>query len=132
MPRFLLSIILLFSTIIPCFGDYVIAFHTDSCRPCQIVAPLEDKLRAEGFDIRTVDAMRYRDLKIHYQVRRVPVYAYVFEVDGKSYDSGLRLFYPVTEGQLRRFCYIPGVTDAGAAVRATVRNVLGLPVLIPW
>lgn len=132
MPRFLLSIILLFSTSISCLGDYVIAFHTDSCLPCKLVEPLENKLQAEGLDIRRVDAMRFHELKNFYQVRRVPVYVYVFEVNGQSYDSGCRLLYPVTEAQLRRFCCIPGITDVGAAVRATVRNALGLPVLIPW
>jgi len=120
----------------PCYGDYVIAFHMDSCVPCKLMKPVEDKLRAEGFDIREVKAdsgeANAQALRRFYQITRVPAYVYVYEAYGKSYDSGTRLLYPVTEGQLRRFCVAPIVTDIGAGARAAVRGILGVPVIFNW
>ncbi len=115
-----------------CKADYVIAFHGPGCLPCAHMVPVEDALRAEHYDIRTVDASQRKDLASFYNINRWPQYAYVIERGGKPYDSGARLLGEKTPGQLRRFCVIPAATAVGAAARSGVAALFSPLPCLEW
>ncbi len=105
-------------------ADYVIAFHGPGCLPCMHMAPVEDALRAEGYDIRTVDASQRQDLAAYYKIHRWPQYVYVTSTPAGDRDSGARILGECTAGQLRRFSVIPHVVTLGAATRNAIKALV--------
>lgn len=116
-----LILLLLLST--HCAADYVLAFHKpkEQCPPCAAMEPVEDALKAQGYDIRRVMKDERPDLVAYYRVKGVPQYVYVVSTARGDYDSGYRIRGWCTPGQLRRFCVTPGAVHVGAATRNGLR-----------
>ncbi len=115
----------------PAKADYVLEFGATWCGPCQSQKPVVEQVRKEGYDIRPVDFDKRKDLVAYYHITKVPTCVYVLTTARGDFDSGARIVGLATAGQLRRFCYAPGVVTVGAATRNVVRGVLGCP-LLEW
>ena len=114
-----------------CYADYCIAFSASWCEPCRQMRPIEDKLRAEGVDIRYVDIDANPVLKRAYRVARVPTFVYVAETPTSNYECD-RLVGLQTEQTLRQFCQPRVLLYDTQPVLNTVRWVLGFPVLLGY
>ena len=113
-------------------ADCIVAFHATWCGPCRAMAPVEDKLIKEGYDIRKVDIDLQPELAKRYNVDRIPCFVYIHETAWWSgYEFG-RIEGYCTEKQLRRLCVMPGITTIGAAYRSALREILGTPILLDW
>lgn len=112
-------------------GDCVICFSAKWCTPCQQMQPVEEKLRAEGYDIRTVDIDQRPDLKAAYRIVRVPAFAYVAETPTGNFELG-RLYGLRTEDDLRWFCQPRRVLYNAFPVVNAVRSILGLPIIVTY
>lgn len=112
-------------------ADCVVAFGASWCEPCRQMKPIEDKLRAEGVDIRYVDIDANPVLKRAYRVARVPTFVYVAETPTSNYECD-RLVGLQTEQTLRQFCQPRVLLYDTQPVLNTVRWVLGFPVLLGY
>lgn len=76
---------------------YVLEFSSQSCGPCQQVAPVVAMLEREGLPIRSVDVEQDRNLANQYQVQTIPTFILV--VDGQEVE---RVHGPRPESEIRQ------------------------------
>lgn len=110
-------------------ADYTVAFTASWCRPCRLMEPIEQQLVREGHDLRIVDIDRDPEMRAAFGVTRVPCFIRVAQTPYGDHEVG-RINGTCTAAQLRRLSVMPGVVTVGAAVRSTVRSILGVPVPI--
>ena len=112
-------------------ADCVVAFYSPSCPPCMQQKPTEEKLQAEGYDIRLVNIQERPALARAYRVGRIPCVIFVQETPYGNYEMG-RLVGLQTEANLRAFCQPRAALINVAPVANAVRSVLGWPLLIGY
>ena len=76
---------------------YLLEFSSESCGPCQQVAPVVAKLEREGLPIRSVDVVAEQALAQQYNITSIP--AFVLVVDEKEVDRNVGF---QSEGQIRQ------------------------------
>ena len=76
---------------------YVLEFSSESCGPCQQVAPVVSKLEREGLPIRSVDVNADRALAEQYNVSSIPMFILI--VDDKEVE---RMSSVQSEGRIRQ------------------------------
>jgi len=76
---------------------YVLEFSSETCGPCQQVAPVVSKLEREGLPIRSVDVNADRDLAEQYNVTSIPTFILI--VDDKEVE---RMSSVQSEGRIRQ------------------------------
>ena len=105
--------------------SYVLEFSSQSCGPCQQVAPVVSKLEREGLPIRSVDVNDDRAMAEQYEVTSIPTFVVV--VNGKEVErmSGVQ-----SEGRIRQMlARIPRPERAASNDRWAVE--LGEPAPLP-
>ena len=76
---------------------YVLEFSSQSCGPCQQVAPVVSKLEREGLPIRSVDVNDDRAMAEQYKVNSIPTFILI--VDDKEVE---RMSGALPEGRIRQ------------------------------
>ena len=76
---------------------YVLEFSSETCGPCQQVAPVVSKLEREGLPIRSVDVNQDRALAEKFNVSSIPMFILV--VDDKEVE---RMSSVQSEGRIRQ------------------------------
>lgn len=112
-------------------ADCVVAFYSPACGPCMQQKPIEEKLIAEGVDIRLVNVQERPALARAYRVSRLPCVVYVAERPLANYDCG-RLVGLQTEDTLRQFCQPRVLLYNQQPVLNAVRWTLGLPIWLGY
>lgn len=112
-------------------ADCVVAFYSPACGPCMQQKPTEEKLIAEGCDIRLVNVQEKPALARAYRVSRIPCVVYVAERPLANYDCG-RLVGLQSEETLRKFCQPRVLLYNTQPVLNTVRWVMGFPVILGY
>lgn len=112
-------------------ADCIVAFGASWCEPCRQMKPIEDKLRAEGVDIRYVDIDANPVLKRAYRVSRVPTFVYLAETPTGNYECD-RLVGVQTEQTLRQFCRPRVLLYDTQPVLNAIRLTLGLPIWLGY
>ncbi len=96
---------------------YVLEFSSQTCGPCQQMAPVVSKLEREGLPIRSVDVNDERALAEQYQVSSIPTFILV--VDGLEVE---RLKSVQPEGRIRQMlAKIPGQNRGSSSDRLAVQ-----------
>ncbi|MGQ9576314.1 MAG: trypsin-like peptidase domain-containing protein [Thermoguttaceae bacterium] len=62
----------------------LLSFSSDTCAPCRQMAPVVERLAAQGHPIRTINVSRQPDLAARFGVRSVP--CFVMLADGREVD----------------------------------------------
>ena len=129
--RFALTLILCLACL-PAHADFVAALHLPptQCQPCARMLPVEAGLRAERYDIRTIDVTKYPEWA-NAPGRGYPRYVYIIERGGRNYYTEAKIIGACTAGQLRRLCVLPAAATVGAWSRNVVRAAFGIP-LLEW
>lgn len=112
-------------------ADCVVAFYSPACGPCMQQKPIEEKLIAEGCDIRFVNIQEQPELARAYRVSRIPCVVYVAERPLANYDCG-RLVGLQSEETLRKFCQPRVLLYNTQPVLNAVRWTLGLPIWLGY
>lgn len=76
---------------------YLLEFSSETCGPCQQVAPVVEKLEREGLPIRSIDVNANRALAQRYNISSIP--AFVLVVDEKEVERNVGF---QSEGQIRQ------------------------------
>ncbi len=76
---------------------YVLEFSSESCGPCQQVAPVVAKLEREGLPIRSIDVTTDQALAEKYNVTSIPTFVLVVDEKEIHRSSGVQ-----SEGQIRQ------------------------------
>lgn len=112
-------------------ADCVVAFGADWCGPCREMRPIEAQLQREGYDIRHVDADKDPERVKAYGVGALPCFVALRETPRGWVETG-RIVGKCSAGQLRRLFVIPRATEAGAAVRSSVRALFSPMPVLEW
>lgn len=112
-------------------ADCLVAFWSPACGPCMQQKPIEQKLIAEGYDIRLVNVQEQPALVRAYRVGRIPCVVYLAETPTGNYECD-RLVGLQTESTLRQFCQPRVLLYDTQPVLNTVRWVLGFPVILGY
>lgn len=76
---------------------YVLEFSSESCGPCQQVAPVVAKLEREGLPIRSIDVNADQSLAEKYNVTSIPTFVLVVDEKEVERSSGVQ-----SEGRIRQ------------------------------
>ncbi len=113
----------------PARADWVAALHLPptQCAPCARMLPVEAALRAERYDIRTIDVAAH-PAWASAPGRGYPRYVYIVERGGRNYYTEAKIIGECSAGQLRRLCVVPTAATVGAWTRNVWRAAFGNPV----
>ena len=100
---------------------YVLEFSSESCGPCQQVAPVVAKLEREGLPIRSIDVTTDQALAEKYNVTSIPTFVLVVDEKEMHRSSGVQ-----SEGQIRQMlARIPQQGRGDGSDRMSQRQTAG-------